>query len=189
MFISHSEPSEVFEPITEWTNFASNDPMEAEDDSYLQNPIPENEHVGVDDEVMYISKELAVAPNIVFCCDKEEYVPESNSGLESEAQIEYENEIGEANEELIGKTYGLDLQYDKEDPPVIEGSTYPNLDDFKLALSQHAIKHEFEYNTEYSAPNKLRAYCSRKVEVKCPWRIHASSMEDMRTVMVINYVS
>uniref|UniRef100_A0A8R7QBB2 Transposase MuDR plant domain-containing protein n=1 Tax=Triticum urartu TaxID=4572 RepID=A0A8R7QBB2_TRIUA len=56
--------------------------------------------------------------------------------------------------------------------------------EFKLALSQHAIKHEFEFNTEKTAPHRFGAYCSRRDEDKCPWRIYASTMEDGCTVMV-----
>jgi hypothetical protein len=49
------------------------------------------------------------------------------------------------------------VEYDKEDPPMTVGSMYPNMAEFKLALSQHAIKNEFEYNTERSGPKRLRA--------------------------------
>jgi hypothetical protein len=49
-----------------------------------------------------------------------------------------------------------------------EGSTYPNMDEFKLALSQHAIKHEFEYNTEKSTPFRSRGYCKSRDEDNCP---------------------
>jgi len=49
---------------------------------------------------------------------------------------------------------------------------------FKLALNQHAIKHEFEYLTEKSDPGRVRAYCSKKVEEGCRWRLHARTTED-----------
>ena len=53
-----------------------------------------------------------------------------------------------------------------------------------MALSQHAIKHEFEYNTAKSAPHRFRAYCSRRDEDKCPWKIYALKADDSGTVMV-----
>jgi hypothetical protein len=56
---------------------------------------------------------------------------------------------------------------------------------FRLALSQHAVKRNFEYNTEKSTQRRLRAYCKRRDEDDCPWRIHASTTADRRTVMVI----
>ena len=81
------------------------------------------------------------------------------------------------------------MEYDKEDPPMTLGSMYPNMVEFKLALSQHAIKNEFEHNTERSGPKRLRAYCSRKEDDNCPWRIHASTTADGITVIVIIYCS
>ena len=68
------------------------------------------------------------------------------------------------------------------------GSMYPNMVEFKLALLQHIIKNEFEYNTERSGPKRLRAYCLRK-EDNFPWRIHASTTTNRITVMVIIYCS
>jgi hypothetical protein len=44
------------------------------------------------------------------------------------------------------------MAYDQDDPPMSVGNLYPNMEQFKLALSQHAIKHEFEYDTEKSDP-------------------------------------
>ncbi|KAM0871113.1 hypothetical protein ACQ4PT_039610 [Festuca glaucescens] len=56
------------------------------------------------------------------------------------------------------------------------------MDVFRLALSQHAVKRDFEYNTEKSTQRRLRAYCKRRDEDECPWRIHASTTADRRTV-------
>lgn len=72
---------------------------------------------------------------------------------------------------------------------MIVGSAYHNMEEFTLVLSQHAIKHEFEYNTKRSGPKRLRAYCSRKVDDNCPWRIHASTMADGITIVVIIHCS
>ena len=67
------------------------------------------------------------------------------------------------------------IEHDKEDPPMTEGTTFSCMEAFKLALSQHAIKHEFEYTTAYSNHSRFGAYCSRKLEDNYPWRIHAST--------------
>jgi hypothetical protein len=76
------------------------------------------------------------------------------------------------------------VAYDKEDPPIVVGSTYLSIEQFKLALNHYAIKHEFEYLTEASDPGRLRVYCSRKVEERCRWRLHASTMDDKVSVKV-----
>jgi hypothetical protein len=39
---------------------------------------------------------------------------------------------------------------------------YPNTAQFKLALSQHAIKNEFEFNIEKSDPERLRVTIPRR---------------------------
>ena len=75
-------------------------------------------------------------------------------------------------------------EYDQQYPLMTVGSTYPNMDVFKLALSQHAVKRDFEYNTEKSAPCRFRGYCKRRDEDNCPWRIHASTTDDLCIVVV-----
>ncbi|KAL6620789.1 hypothetical protein ACP70R_035928 [Stipagrostis hirtigluma subsp. patula] len=75
------------------------------------------------------------------------------------------------------------VAYDKDDPPMCEGSVYPSIEEFRVALAQHSIKHGFEYNIEKTDPQRLRAYCADKHN-GCQWRIHASSLEDRKTIMV-----
>ncbi|RLN11636.1 hypothetical protein C2845_PM09G15390 [Panicum miliaceum] len=63
MFISYCDPSEQFEPIKEWhsdvqmQDAAKN--IAEDEDRYLCNPVPENEHVGVDEEVIGPPKKKA----------------------------------------------------------------------------------------------------------------------------------
>ncbi|CAN6300354.1 unnamed protein product [Urochloa humidicola] len=60
MFIIYSHPSKEFQPLTEWeyddlsqlSQSMQKETTQSGDD-YLQNPFPENEIVGVDEEVMY----------------------------------------------------------------------------------------------------------------------------------------
>jgi hypothetical protein len=92
-------------------------------------------------------------------------------------------------EDLVGKDplpdYGVNMDYDKDNPPMKVGSTYPNMEEFRLALSHHAIKNEFEYNMQKSEPGRYIAYCSIKHEDKCPWRIHTSTIGDGVTIKVL----
>lgn len=149
-----------------------------ENDDYLANPVPENEHVGVDDELMYSSSSKTIPEEREFEAILEEM--ESKSG--SESDTDYEEADG-----LIGKdplpTVGI-ISYDKENPPMTVGSLYHDIKEFKLALCQHAIIKEFEFNTEKRDPRRVRVYCSKKVEDKCKWRIHASTMKDDKTIKV-----
>ena len=192
LFVAYCDPSEPYEPITEWHIDVHIQPSntEQDDDDYLRNPIPENEHVGVDEENIYLEDE-PVPLIMVPCSNKEkdkDYVPDHESEAESEVESEDESmsevEV-EEDEEYHEADHAPHIEYNKLDPPMNEGRKYPNMAEFKLALSQHAIKHEFEFDTEKSAPHRFRAYCSRRDEDKCPWRIYASTMEDECTVMVI----
>ena len=66
---------------------------------------------------------------------------------------------------------------DKEDPPMTVGSIYPSIAEFKVALSQHAIKNEREFKNEKSDSERVRAYCTSK-DKGCKWRLHASTLQD-----------
>ena len=83
---------------------------------------------------------------------------EDDSEGGDESQNEEEMPCNEEN-------YAPNVQHD----PMVVGSTYANMETFKLAISQHAIKNQFEFNTANSAPNRFRAYCSRRNKDNCPY--------------------
>jgi hypothetical protein len=103
MFIAYCDPSEPYEPITEYCSDvhiqADNNTHET-DDSYLCNPIPENEHVGIDEEKMYFEKEH-IPLKVVLFSGKEKgksYVPEDESEDRSVDESEDEHEVEEEEE-------------------------------------------------------------------------------------------
>lgn len=168
MFVVYCDPSEPYEPISEWHGVQKqgNSNVEKDKDDYLCHLVAENEHVGVDEEVLY----LGDAPiNVVACCNAEndkEYCSDDDS--EDIREMESESEV-EVDEDILGHEadHIPNVEYDKEDPPMSVGTSYPSMKELKLALSQHAVKHEFEYNTAKSAPHRFRAYCSRRDKDKC----------------------
>ncbi|CAN6289119.1 unnamed protein product [Urochloa humidicola] len=140
------------------TEPSTNEPTE-HNDEHLKNPEPQNEHVGVDDECLYIA---APTPKAHMVQDIDS---DSDSDSDSQSDEEYEEEEG-----LVGKDPLPPvpiIAYDRDDLPMSVGSLYPNIKEFRMALSQHAIRHEFEFNTEKSDPGRLRAYCSKKEEEGC----------------------
>ena len=68
MFFAYSDPSEPYEPINECSDvhIQSDNNIEGDEDSYLCNPIPENEHVGIDEENMYLEKEPIPLDVVLF---------------------------------------------------------------------------------------------------------------------------
>lgn len=149
--------------------------------NYLRNPLPENKHVGVDEEAMYLEivrqNKAVDALQVVPCSAQEQDGDDTQDGDDSEDEVEAQEDLP-CNEE----NQAPNVEYDLEDPPMEVGSTYPSMKALRLAISQHAIKHQFEYNIAKSAPKRFRAYCSRKVLDKCPWWIYASTTEDGCTV-------
>jgi hypothetical protein len=109
---------------------------------------------------MYLPNEPINALNVVRCSDREE-------DRDDISKDEYELDSEVEEDELVGNDHKAEhvphAEYDKDDPPMTVGRTYPSMEEFKLALSQHAIKHEFEYNTEYNALYRFRANCARKI--------------------------
>uniref|UniRef100_A0ACD5X3K6 Uncharacterized protein n=1 Tax=Avena sativa TaxID=4498 RepID=A0ACD5X3K6_AVESA len=190
IFVQYCDPSEPYEPIKDYcsddVHIQADNNIKESEDSYLCNPMPENEHVGIDEEKMYLDKE-PIPLNVVLFSNKEKdktYVLEDGNEDESEEDSKDEVEV-EEEEEFHEANHDPNVEYDKDDPPMTVGSTYPSMAEFKLALSQHAIKREFEYNTEKSAPCRFRGYCQRRDEDGCPWKIPASTTVDMHIVVVI----
>jgi len=179
----------MYEPITEW-NFDKEEQLnmnteEMEDDSYLRNPLPENEFVGVDEEGMYL--QIVPTDNVGKHVDgggdeggdedgdgdgheDGDGDGEDSDGEDDDGENGDGSEDMEVDEELVG--YGKDhtpnVDYDKIDPLMAVGTMYSNMKEFKVALCQHAIKHEFEFNIEKSAPSRYRVYCSRRDKDNCP---------------------
>jgi hypothetical protein len=61
---------------------------------------------------------------------------EDEDEVEDEVDVDEEDRYEEVNHHPI-------VDYNEEDPPMEVGTTYPNMAEFKLALCQHATKHEF----------------------------------------------
>ncbi|KAG6416104.1 hypothetical protein SASPL_123528 [Salvia splendens] len=71
--------------------------------------------------------------------------------------------------------------YDMDDPPMDVGTIYTNMNDFRKAVKQHAIKTKFELGTEKSNPNLSRGFCKAE---SCPWSIVARWMKNEKHVKI-----
>jgi hypothetical protein len=132
---SHSDAKDVVQGESQESKSMQNE----EDDTYLANPLSENEHVGVDDEAMYLGDDSGENEE-----DSKEGKSDENEN-DSDSCSDFEEE-----EDLVGNDplpdNVINMDYDKDNPPMEVGYTYLNMEEFRLALSQHAIKNEFKYN-------------------------------------------
>ena len=61
-------------------------------------------------------------------------------------------------------------EWDMDNPDMSVGTCYPSMAEFRLAVRQHAIIKEFEYDTEHSGKERFRANCAA---LGCPWILRA----------------
>jgi hypothetical protein len=175
------------------------------DTSYLANPFPMYEHVGVDEEGMY-EVEVVDVTIPTNCIVVEKGVSVQGSGREeesSEGEERGEGEEGSENRETSNarennivpqNEIGLEewvarddvpdfipsAAYDKANPSMTVGSIYPSIVEFRITLSQYTIKHKREFNIEKSDKDRVRLYCAAKAK-GCKWRLHASTLSDQMT--------
>jgi hypothetical protein len=62
------------------------------------------------------------------------------------------------------------VMYDKMNPSMQPGSLFPNMKEFRIAMRQYAIKHEFELGIDVTSTTRYVRYCKGG---DCPWRIYA----------------
>ena len=170
---------------------------ETADDEYLANPNPSNEHLGVDEEGLYIDLGPQHPPPPKpqsQCCNKQrdgegsdaDTYCETDSDDESVSDDDDNYEMEDVDDIVKDNKpdHMPDVEYDKKDPPMTVGSVYRDMYTFKLALASHAVKHEFHYDIEKSDTGRYRVYCCGSTE-GYGWRIHASTMKDDESIKVI----
>ena len=152
------------------------------DTESLANPNPSNEHVGVDDECLYIDigPEHPAPPIPTSQCEPDTLLDDEVEEDESLSDDEIEQYGIVTDREPPQKP---DADYDKNDPPMAVGTMYSDMNAFKLALATHATKYEFQYKIEKNDKTRYRVYCSGH-DVGCRWRIHTTTLSDEVTVQV-----
>jgi hypothetical protein len=157
-----------------------------------------NEHVGVDDEGLYIDLSPNYPlppPNPQSQGGSKEREGESSGVDDMSTDFDDESSESSSDDEVSDiddmvkdrePKHMPDIYYDKKDPPMSVGTVYLDMDGFKIALATHAIKHEFNYDIEKSDPGRYRVNCSQKSE-GYRWRLHASTIRDGHTVKVMCY--
>ncbi|KAK1299847.1 hypothetical protein QJS10_CPB13g00959 [Acorus calamus] len=86
----------------------------------------------------------------------------------------------------VGDYGGTVLHYDPELPIMEVGSQFPNVEEFRNSLRQHCILHEFGVKFIKNDKFRVTAKCQG---VDCPWRIHASVIQDNVTFEVKTLMS
>ena len=69
----------------------------------------------------------------------------------------------------------LVLDWDRNNPDMMVGTVYPTMTDFRMAVRQHAIVHEFELGTKKSDKTRFKGFGKA---TGCPWKIRARTQDD-----------
>jgi hypothetical protein len=137
------------------------------------------EYVGVDDEAMYGI--VPVAPQFAKPTDNaNSNVHEPTCDEPSDAfflvEAEVEAEVDDADPLVV------QVLHDPNNPKIVEGELFPNIVAFRKAIRHYAVTKGFELAAGYkSDKSRFTARCAAE---GCPWRIHASTIFDKKTVQV-----
>lgn len=77
------------------------------------------------------------------------------------------------------------LDWDRDDPDMSEGTHYPSMVEFRLAMKQYAIVGEFELGTEKSDKERFRGFCKAR---GCDWVIRAKTQANKTVRVQINSI-
>ena len=202
-------PSIVSPSIAEPSQPSMSQPPKPSQLEFLANPNPMNEHMGIDDEGLYIDlgpnnppppptssqsqggskerEEEIDESSDEEVADRDEECAESGSDDETSDEEDEEVEIDESSDEEVADREPEqfpDVEYDKDDPPMTVGTIYPDMASFKIALASHAVKHEFNYEIDKSDTGRYTVHCSLRNE-GCLWRLHASTSADGHGIQVM----
>ena len=129
------------------------------------------EYVGVDDEGMYDT--VPPAPEFAQPTDN------ANNYSTAEPPDEFVNVEAEVDD---ADPLELHVLHDPENPKIVKGELFPDIIAFRKAIRHYAVKTGFEFAVGYKT-DKTR-FIARCAAEGCPWRIHASTIFDKKTVQV-----
>ena len=106
------------------------------------------------------------------------------------ANIDVADEMGYEHVDTEGAAIPVDdhvseeenIDYDMDNPNMEEGSTFPSMEVFRVAVKQHAIMGEFDIGTLRSDPGRFEGVCKGE---GCTWKIKARKMQHEGVIMVL----
>jgi hypothetical protein len=77
----------------------------------------------------------------------------------------------------------INVLHDPENPKIVKGELFPDINTFRKAIRHYAVKTGFEFATAGYKSDKKR-FIAKCASEGCPWRIHASTIFYKKTVEV-----
>jgi hypothetical protein len=112
---------------------------------------------------------------------RDESVLGGTSNLDQSEPINFgDNSIDQPMEDFLPNEKRV--VYDKMNPSMQPGSLFPNMKEFRIAMRQYAIKHEFELGIEATSTTRYVGYCKGD---DCHWRIYAQEEKKGLSTIVV----
>ena len=108
----------------------------------------------------------------------------NRSSVPEDVDEELMQEAGDAaNDEHADELVSL---YDKENPVIVVGKLFPNMDEFRMCFRTYAVREEFGAKTMWTDRSKFYARCTGfdGGAMPCKWYISARRQPDGRTIRV-----
>ena len=138
----------------------------------------EEEYVGIDDEAMYDEEPTHQTefpqPHVDPSFDN------ANTNATADPSFDFVNveaEVGDAD------PLDINVLHDPENPKIVKGALFPDITSFRKAIRHYAVKTGFEFAAAGYKSDKSR-FIAKCAAERCPWRIHASTIFDKKTVQV-----
>jgi hypothetical protein len=112
---------------------------------------------------------------------RDEAVLGGTSNLDQSEPINFgDNTIDQTFEDYLPNEKRV--MYDKMNPSMQPGSLFTNMKEFRIAMRQYAIKHEFELGIDVTSTTRYVGYCKGG---DCPWRIYAREEKKRLPTIVV----
>ena len=141
------------------------------------------EYVGVDDETMYILVPTAQATGNADAADNT-HANDAQPSQTAFASDYDDNVIPVVDEAEVADEDPLEVHvlHDPLNPKIQKGELFPDIISFRKAIRHYAVVKGFEFAPGVRT-DKAR-FIARCAASGCPWRIHASTIFDNKTVQV-----
>lgn len=146
-------------------------------DPIIEEEFPDEVPTDDEDERMHPEFVVRKPPNED---DGEDYIPPPQFEETDSDEREEDMDMGYSETEDEGRP---DVQYNRDDPSLAEGTIFSDVIDCRNALATFSIKTQSEFIIDKSEPSRLTVHCAYK---RCKWRMHASRMRNSTLFQVIH---
>jgi hypothetical protein len=135
------------------------------------------EYVSVDDEAMYDT--MPHASQFAKPTDNANTYASAEPTHNAEPSDDFVHVEAEVDDVVPLEVHVL---HDPENPKIVKGKLFPDIVAFRKAIRHYTVKIGFEFAVGYKI-DKSR-FIARCAAEGCPWRIHASTIFDNKTIQV-----